>query len=435
MPTRSVLPCMVLALAASASAWGRINAQPAAATPAPAASAVQMVAVEGEGAKYWPRWRGPSGQGVAADSGYPDTWSNTQNVLWRTQLPGRGHRRRSSGPIGSSSRRPTTTAGCRSGVQSRRWPRALGGRRARHAHRNASIRKTATRPRTPTTDGRLVFAFFGNKGVMAVDFAGSWRGTARSARSTTTSRPGRVAAALQGPPHRLSGPRRRAALSPRSTRRPAHAAGGRTARRQRGWSTPIAIRAGGRDEIIVCSYRAITPTTRTTAKCCGRRPTPTPKSSRRRWSAMASCSPLADARARLSRFAPADRVTSPLPTSRGRAPKGAPVRALAAALRRLAVHAERPWPASRRRSTRQVGNVLWQGRLGEVAQSGFSASPVAVDGKIFFTNEEGETFVVKAGKTFELLHVNRNEPVLASPAMVDGRWYFRTDGELLAIGR
>ena len=33
------------------------------------------------------------------------------------------------------------------------------------------------------------------------------------------------------------------------------------------------------------------------------------------------------------------------------------------------------------------GTVLWQGRLGEVVQSGFSASPVAVDGKIFFTNE------------------------------------------------
>ena len=83
------------------------------------------------------------------------------------------------------------------------------------------------------------------------------------------------------------------------------------------------------------------------------------------------------------------------------------------------------------------GTVLWQGRLGEVVvQSGFSASPVGVDGKVFFTNEGGETFVLKAGKTFELLHVNKlNEPVLASPAMVDGTWYFRTPYHLMAVGK
>jgi hypothetical protein len=60
---------------------------------------------------------------------------------------------------------------------------------------------------------------------------------------------------------------------------------------------------------------------------------------------------------------------------------------------------------------------------------------VGVDGKIFFTNDEGETFVVKAGPTFELLHVNKLKArTLASPALVDKRWYFRTEQELLAIG-
>lgn len=82
------------------------------------------------------------------------------------------------------------------------------------------------------------------------------------------------------------------------------------------------------------------------------------------------------------------------------------------------------------------GTVLWQGRLGEAAREGFSASPVGADGKVFFTNDMGETFVLKAGKTFELLHVNRmNELMLASPAMVDGTWYFRTHGHLMAVGR
>ena len=68
-------------------------------------------------------------------------------------------------------------------------------------------------------------------------------------------------------------------------------------------------------------------------------------------------------------------------------------------------------------------------------REGFSASPVAVEGKIFFTNDAGETFVLKAGPEFQLLHVNRlNEQTLASPALVDGHWYIRTSQQLLAIG-
>ncbi len=83
----------------------------------------------------------------------------------------------------------------------------------------------------------------------------------------------------------------------------------------------------------------------------------------------------------------------------------------------------------------RTGRLVWQGRLGAARQEGFSASPVAVDGKVFFTNDEGETFVLRAGPTFELLHVNRlGEQILASPALVDGRWYFRTGSRLIAVG-
>jgi outer membrane protein assembly factor BamB len=82
-----------------------------------------------------------------------------------------------------------------------------------------------------------------------------------------------------------------------------------------------------------------------------------------------------------------------------------------------------------------TGKVMWQGRLGVARREGFSASPVAVDGKVFFTNDEGETFVLKAGPTFELMHVNTlDETTLATPALVDGRWYIRTDHHLYAIG-
>jgi outer membrane protein assembly factor BamB len=78
---------------------------------------------------------------------------------------------------------------------------------------------------------------------------------------------------------------------------------------------------------------------------------------------------------------------------------------------------------------------MWQERLGEARREGFSASPVLVDGKVFFTNDDGETFVLRAGPRFELLHVNTiGERVLASPALVGGRWYMRTDQHLIAVG-
>src|SRR5688572_8213261 len=58
---------------------------------APQDAAVQMIAVPGEGAKYWSRWRGPSGQGLVTGSGYPDKWSATENVLWKKPVPGSGN--------------------------------------------------------------------------------------------------------------------------------------------------------------------------------------------------------------------------------------------------------------------------------------------------------------------------------------------------------
>src|SRR3990172_9330988 len=67
---------------------------------------VGMIESEGAGARYWPRWRGPSGQGLVAGSGYPDTWSATENVLWRTAVPGRGN----SSPIVWADRIFLTTA-------------------------------------------------------------------------------------------------------------------------------------------------------------------------------------------------------------------------------------------------------------------------------------------------------------------------------------
>ena len=67
--------------------------------------------------------------------------------------------------------------------------------------------------------------------------------------------------------------------------------------------------------------------------------------------------------------------------------------------------------------------------------SAFTASPVAADGKVYFANEDGQVFVVKAGPVFEQMAVNEMEsPVLATPAISEGRLLFRTASHLMSIG-
>ena len=78
----------------------------------------------------------------------------------------------------------------------------------------------------------------------------------------------------------------------------------------------------------------------------------------------------------------------------------------------------------------RTGKVHWTERLG----GNFSASPIAAEGRIYFQNEEGVGYVVKAGKTFELLAKNElRERTLASPAAVDGALFIRSEGHLWKI--
>lgn len=66
----------------------------------------------------------------------------------------------------------------------------------------------------------------------------------------------------------------------------------------------------------------------------------------------------------------------------------------------------------------------------------YSASPVAGDAKLYFTGEEGEVHVVKAGPKYELLATNSmGEVCLATPAIYDGTVFWRTRRQLIAVGR
>jgi outer membrane protein assembly factor BamB len=77
------------------------------------------------------------------------------------------------------------------------------------------------------------------------------------------------------------------------------------------------------------------------------------------------------------------------------------------------------------------GQIVWQQRLG----GNYSASPVFADGRIYFQSEEGVTTVIAPGREFKRLAVNRLDgATLASMAVSNGSFYIRSQSHLYRIG-
>jgi outer membrane protein assembly factor BamB len=82
----------------------------------------------------------------------------------------------------------------------------------------------------------------------------------------------------------------------------------------------------------------------------------------------------------------------------------------------------------------KTGAEIWGGK--RIKPATYSASPVLADGKIYITNEEGLTTVVKAGPQFEVLAENDlNDYTLSSPAISEGHILIRTARFLYSIGK
>jgi len=82
----------------------------------------------------------------------------------------------------------------------------------------------------------------------------------------------------------------------------------------------------------------------------------------------------------------------------------------------------------------RTGEEIYRQRLPLVG-SGFSASPVASDGKLYLSNEDGEMLVIAAGQKFTHIATNSmGEMLMATPALSDGVMYVRSSASLFAIG-
>jgi outer membrane protein assembly factor BamB len=83
----------------------------------------------------------------------------------------------------------------------------------------------------------------------------------------------------------------------------------------------------------------------------------------------------------------------------------------------------------------KTGDELYRQRLPTIG-SGYSASPVAADRKIYLSNEDGEILVVGAGEKFTHIATNSmGELLMATPALSEGVMYVRSSQSLFAIGR
>jgi outer membrane protein assembly factor BamB len=81
------------------------------------------------------------------------------------------------------------------------------------------------------------------------------------------------------------------------------------------------------------------------------------------------------------------------------------------------------------------GQVKYQGKR-LPASATFTSSPVAFDGAILVSSEDGDTYVLKAGPVYQLLRSNSlGEPIFASPAIADGKILIRGEKSLYCIGQ
>lgn len=125
-------------------------------------------------AENWPQFRGPTGQGRSSETDVPLQWSATENVVWKTELPGESW----SSPIVWGDRVFVTTAteagqSCRVLSLDRDTGRVLWDREVfNQVPRRKEGRNSYATP-TPATDGERVYACFYDGSFAALDFAGN----------------------------------------------------------------------------------------------------------------------------------------------------------------------------------------------------------------------------------------------------------------------
>ena len=425
------------------------------------------VTAEPKASPHWPQFRGPA-QGVSTEKGLPDEWSATQNVAWKTAIPGRGH----SSPVVWGDRIFLTTAvegeavpgakGVKHVIEGEDFvhPQGVSGDRKqtlkvlsvdardgkilweRTAHEGLPYdtrhQRGSFASQTPVTDGKLVYTYFGSEGlVFAYDFAGNqkWKaalgGIATLGVGVGTS-PVLYKDVVIFQCDEDNGDKSFITALDKKTGKEVW----RVARKvQVSWATPILVQAAGRDELVTSGTEWVIAYAPATGK--------------ELWRAKGL-----ESNAVPSPVAVGDVVvlSAGYPTKVAMAIRAGGSGDVTGTPRVLWKHdkgtAYVPSPIAYEGLVYLISDkgilTCVDAKTGEIRYEGgrvpvpasVMASPVAYEGKILISSMEGDTFVIKAGPVHEVLKTNTlGEPIAASPAIVPGRIYIRGQEHLYAIGR
>jgi outer membrane protein assembly factor BamB len=422
----------------------------------------------------WPSFRGPEASGVADGQRLPDRWDGAtrQNILWRMAIPGLAH----SSPVVWGPLVFVTTAvssdpnatfrpglygdGDASEDRSRhRWMLIALDKRSgkirwqRVAYEGQPLNKRHIKSTyasaTPATDGRIVVAWFGSQGVYAYDFDGNFRWKVDL---------GRVDMGAYDIPTYEWGP----ASSPII------------------WNGLVILQCDTQADSFLLALNAETgeivwKTDRDELPSWG---TPTVVATSAGPELVTNASNFVrgyDPRTgkELWRVGPSSKITAPTPIARddlivvasGRAPER-PIFVVRAGARgdltlptgqsasesvawsRIGRGSYMPTPLIYKgvlyvlanngvldAYDLRTGQEIYRQRLPLIG-SGFSASPVAADDKIYLSNEDGEMLVLAAGPKYAHLATNSmGELLMATPALSEGVMYVRSSASVFAVGR
>ncbi|HYK19645.1 MAG TPA: PQQ-binding-like beta-propeller repeat protein [Pyrinomonadaceae bacterium] len=414
----------------------------------------------------WPQWRGPDGSGISNEKNLPLEWSPTKNIKWKTPIEGRSH----SSPIVWGNRVFLTTAIEGPVVPGAKAVKHMDGDReflhpdsvgADHKHTFKVLcldrdtgkilweatawegtpydnhhRKGSYAASTPTTDGKLVYAFFGTEGLYAYDFKGklAWKvqlGNLGTVGMGTGTSPILFEDLVIVQCDEENGASSFIVALDKKTGKEVWKIPRKV---QVSWATPILVRAATRTELItsgtefVISYDPATGKELWRHKGVESNAIPSPVADRD----MVFISAGFPAKIALAiRLGGSGDLTGtpnvPWKYEKGTAYVPSPI-----------VYGDYLYLMTDRGILTcidaKTGEIKYEGGRIPIPAT-FTASPVAFDGKILLTSEDGDTFVVKAGPKHEILGTNSvGEPVYASPAIADGRIFIRGEKNLYSIG-
>jgi outer membrane protein assembly factor BamB len=425
----------------------------------------------------WPQFRGTAAGGVATASP-PAAWNADpkvgpdKNIRWKTPIPGLSH----SSPVVWGDRLFVATAVRTAGEaplkvglygsgdsadddSEQRWAvyaldkksgRVLWEKTARLGTPRARRHPKATHANTTlATDGTRVIAFFGSEGLYAYDFNGEllWSrdlGVLDSGPSGTELQWGHASSpVISGDALVLQCDQKKgsflAALSIRDGKELWKI--DREGVCRQSWATPTVVQAGGRTQIVcngwpfIAGYDLSTGKELWRLKSGGDIPTPAPVFAQGLiyvTNAHGGGAPLYAIRPEASGdLSLADRQTSNEGIAWSEPRNGA-------YMQTPLVWENLVYSCSDRGVLKayeaKTGQLRYTQRLG-TTQVGFTSSPVAASGRVYFASEEGEVYVVKAGASYELLGTNRlGEIVMSSPAVSENVLYYRTRRHVVAVG-